>query len=710
MASNSVERIAPGRVALRLALSVRPLALVLWSATVSVDKPSIVVKGSSAGWRICPECGVRLQVRRCPKCKATSVPALLLEGGSVSEPEVGMILGDQYELLEKLGEGGMGKVYRATQLSMDREVAVKIISREISSDLDSIRRFQREAKVTSRLSHPHSIRVFDFGITDEGLFYLAMELLRGRELLEEIIRLGRLPLDRALDIAIQTLTALLEAHEQGIIHRDLKPTNIFLLDVAGEVDYVKVMDFGIAKASFAEEYQKVTQTGMIVGTPKYMSPEQARGLGADARSDIYAVGIMLYEMLVGEAPFEHDSPVQVLLMHISEPTPRLAKSRPELQSLERVQAMVDRLVAKEPGDRPANVAYAASELQALRDSLVGGRQRRPTAIEGDVTAEADVVQLPAAAVELQAEENLAPTSPNEAVREGQIDTAPFAMPAAAAATWGSGPDVLDVDLPEGLKARDGDRATFVGVAIPVPVVPGEEADETEDERQTQAFSVVPSRPEVKAAVMPVRVDENKTPIVLTSQVVPDSAEAKTVALDLDRINAATWRGDDEVRPAVVAPQPARPARWPYVVGGLLLLVAIGAGGVFVANSRAAAVAVPAAVPAGPKMPGVEASAPVPVPAVQPAAPTQPDVSSPADAGPAANGAADAGSEVGAAGLKADAAGQKADVAGLKADAGPSDIAPAVSPQAVAPPRAKKTTKKRRRRRSSAKKRSPYLMD
>lgn len=680
----------------------------LGSAAVSVDKPSIVVKGSSAGWRVCPECGARLQDRRCPKCKVTSVPALLLEGGSLTEPEVGMILGDQYELLEKLGEGGMGKVFRATQLSMDREVAVKIISREISSDLDSIRRFQREAKVTSRLSHPHSIRVFDFGITDEGLFYLAMELLRGRELLEEIIHRGRLPLERALDIAIQTLNALLEAHEQGIIHRDLKPTNIFLLDVAGAADYVKVMDFGIAKASFAKEYQKVTQTGMIVGTPKYMSPEQARGFGADPRSDIYAVGIMLHEMLTGAAPFEHDSPVQVLLMHISEQTPRLADLCPDMRAVDRVQAMVDRLIAKEPDDRPASVAYAASELQALLDSLAGPRPRRPTVVPGDVTVESDAVQVPdAAPVAVVFDEKLAPTAPTEAVREGQIDTAPFAFPAATAD--GSAAGVAGVQLPDGLAARDGDRATMVGMAIPVPVEPG---SEDEDERQTQAFSVVPAKAELDAAV--VAADAIKTPIVVTPPVVVDSSNAETVALDLDRINEATWRGDDEFKPVALPPEPARPARWPYVVGALLLLVVVGAGGLFVANSRASAAstaAVGAQAPASPRAMNPTAAPPAGTVVAEPVAGMALSV----DAAQATGARADAGS---AEAVPVDAGG------GAAADAGSSGAAPAAhsdarpaadaltKPASTAKSKRAKRRKKKRpeRRRSKSKKRSPYLMD
>ena len=762
---------------------VRATASVLSSAAVSGDKPSVVVKGTGAAWRICPECGTRLMARRCPSCKTTSVPALLLEGGSVAEPVVGMILGDQYELLELLGEGGMGKVFRANQLSMDREIAVKIISREISSDLDSIRRFQREAKVTSRLSDPHSIRVFDFGITDEGLFYLAMELLRGRELLDEIVGLGHLSVDRSLDIAIQTLTALQEAHEQGIVHRDLKPTNVFLRGTSSEPDFVKVMDFGIAKASFAEEYQRVTQTGMIVGTPKYMSPEQARGFGADARSDIYAVGIMLHEMIVGEAPFEHESPVQVLLMHISEPLPRLAELRPGIRSVERVQAMVDRLVAKEPDDRPANVVYAVSELQALRDSLSGSRSRKATQVEGDVTAEADVVQIAAQAAALQPEpdaEDLAPTGPSEAVREGQIDTAPFAVPAAAKAA-GGGVKAADDALPAGFAARTGDRATLPGVAVPVPEESGgqHEPELDDDERLTQAFSVVtargegdepavaaPAPPEVEqqpradepakaeeqpraeqqsaagdpeasasepdgvasavpdsvaaavpavegtdqavakpifraSAVRPLPGEhENRT--MLLSLPVTDANSAETVAIDVDRINAAT---EDRVKvPPPEAQVVVKPSRWPYVVGALLLLVLLGAATILVLDARKAGA--PALLPA--------AASPAVVPAAAGPAVEDKDAGPAADAGSSEDEAivaADGGGDASEA-VMADAHdAHKPDAQASPHDAGVAGGAADVAQTAAKAKKRKRKRKRRKRRRPGKRKiRSPYLMD
>lgn len=355
--------------------------------------PTTADASTSAPSRICPECEKQTDQRRCSECRTTTIPALLLEGGVVVGPQVGMVLADQYEMRELLGEGGMGKVFRGVQLSMDRPVAIKVISREISADLASIRRFTREARVTSRLGHPHSIRVFDFGITDEGLFYLVMELLQGYELSAVLDARGKLTLRRSLEICIQTLHALEEAHQLGIVHRDLKPTNLFLLRVAGERDFVKVMDYGIAKSSFNAELARVTQTGMIVGTPTYMSPEQARGMTIDGRSDIYAVGVMLYEMLTGMPPFDDESPVRVLLMHVTQPAPRLADLRPDLPCLEETQKLLDRLMAKDQDGRPRTAEKAALMLQRLLDQVPRTAEDTPDEdnIEGQATVEADVV-------------------------------------------------------------------------------------------------------------------------------------------------------------------------------------------------------------------------------------------------------------------------------------------------------------------------------
>ena len=644
----------------------------LSSAAVSDDRPSIVVKGE--GWRICPECGVRLQARRCPKCKTTSVPALLLEGGSVAEPTVGMVLSDQYELQEQLGEGGMGKVYKAMQLSMDREVAVKIISREISSDLDSIRRFQREAKVTSRLSHPHSIRVFDFGISDEGLFYLAMELLRGKELAVEILDRGALQLVRALDLSLQVLHALQEAHGLGIVHRDLKPTNIFLRDIVGEGDFVKVMDFGIAKASFAEEYQRVTQTGTIVGTPKYMAPEQARGLQADARSDIYAMGIILHEMLTGRAPFEHESPVQVLLKHTMEPLPRLAELRPDLVDVRRVQSLIDLLCAKDPAHRPSTVAEAATEIQALRDSLgQSPRQDDEPGVDA-LTIQADVVP--------------SVTPPYLALPEGddrrggpaadEVETGPVDLPDAV--SQAESPTRVDdgLELPGGFAERSGDRATFVGVAIPVPQAPEDvEPVEEEDERATVAFSTsavqqrvassaepaaatpeeptpeepapepepiaeavkkTPPKPAIvvdpqrirplpivsvkEAALAAVDAEaaalahESKT-VVLDVPAALDMASRETVAIDVAKVNAASQDTVVERAPTSTSHQRSR---WPFAVAALLLIVAVGgavAYGSMGDSDSGPAVERPSAVETDPATPAATPSpAPDPPPVAQ----------------------------------------------------------------------------------------------
>ena len=316
--------------------------------------------------RICPQCEERLVDKRCPNCKVTTINASVLDPTDAPDPNIGRILLDQYEIAARLGVGGMGTVYRGLQLSVQRPVAIKLISRELARDIAAIKRFQREALLTSKLTHPNSIRLFEFGVTEDGCPFLVMELLEGRELAAEITEAGAMPVGRAVGIALQVLRSLREAHSVGIVHRDLKPANIFLRRVEGEGDTVKVMDFGIATGGGSNT--KVTKTGMVIGTPAYMSPEQAGAGKIDARSDLYALGIILFEMLTGRVPFESETPVSVLLMQLQTPAPPIGELRVDLAGDAKVQHVLDRLLAKLPDDRPAN----AQEAIALLETLVPG--------------------------------------------------------------------------------------------------------------------------------------------------------------------------------------------------------------------------------------------------------------------------------------------------------------------------------------------------
>ena len=195
-------------------------------------------------------------------------------GQTPADPYLDRVLGNQYRIESVLGEGGMGTVYRGVQLSVDRPVAIKLISQSISGSPEHVQRFRREAEAMSKLEHPSIVRLYDFGLTDDGLLYLVMELLRGRELSHELITHGAMVPERALRLCLRILNALRRPHELGIIHRDLKPQNIFLTDIDGDPDFVKIMDFGLARLH--DNDAQLTRAGEVMGTPAYMAPEQRR--------------------------------------------------------------------------------------------------------------------------------------------------------------------------------------------------------------------------------------------------------------------------------------------------------------------------------------------------------------------------------------------------------------------------------------------------
>jgi predicted Ser/Thr protein kinase len=243
-----------------------------------------------------------------------------------NDPLVGKVLADRFEILSRIGEGGTGVVYKAKQITVDRTVAIKVLGAHVSSDPSWVKRFHNEARAAARLDHPNTVRLIDFGETKEGLLFIAMEFLHGRALSDEIVRLGKLPVQRALRILSQVCLSLQEAHGQGIIHRDIKPDNVFLVEMKGGGDFVKVLDFSVAKM---EDNAQQTRAGTVFGTPAYMSPEQARGVKLTPHSDIYACGIVAYEMLTGKPPFEAALPMEVVMMHLRQkPAPLVGFPEP----------------------------------------------------------------------------------------------------------------------------------------------------------------------------------------------------------------------------------------------------------------------------------------------------------------------------------------------------------------------------------------------
>ncbi|MBI5501661.1 MAG: serine/threonine protein kinase, partial [Deltaproteobacteria bacterium] len=269
----------------------------------------------------------------------------------------GLVLGDKYRLTRPLGSGGMGYVWEAEHLRLGRTVAVKLLRPELVSDPAALARFQQEATAAARIGSPHIVDVLDVGATPGGAPFLVMEKLRGRSLAELRREQPVLPFARAAGIARQILAALEAAHAAGIVHRDLKPDNVFLEDQGDGRDHVKILDFGIAKAMDDPKVAHLTRTGMLVGTPRYMSPEQATGRrGIDGRTDVWSVGVLLYECLAGRLPHEAPDLAGTLGKIIGEPAASVRTFRPEIDPA--LDAAVLRALAKDPAQRfPTAAAF-----------------------------------------------------------------------------------------------------------------------------------------------------------------------------------------------------------------------------------------------------------------------------------------------------------------------------------------------------------------
>jgi Flp pilus assembly protein TadD len=287
-----------------------------------------------------------------------------------ADPLVGQRVADgRYQVLSVLGRGGMGTVYRARQYPLDRIVVLKLIHRELASDPAIVARFEREMRVTAAIDHPHTVRVYDFGDI-AGQPFLAMELVAGKTVRELLDGEGAFSTARLVPVAVGVAKALGAAHAAGIIHRDLKPDNVMLVDHYGERDFVKVLDFGIARPLDRDQGFQTT-AGMLLGTPAYMSPEHGLGGVIDARSDLYALGVMLYEMACGQLPFAESSVTALLVAHASAPPPPLAPRVPSLPPA--LESLIMRLLAKSPDDRPP-------DAQAVVEALAPFHAGRPSAL------------------------------------------------------------------------------------------------------------------------------------------------------------------------------------------------------------------------------------------------------------------------------------------------------------------------------------------
>jgi serine/threonine-protein kinase len=303
----------------------------------------------------------------CPTCQNPLDDALRVcpvDGTALgpADPLIGRVLGDRYRVLAQIGEGGMGTVYRVEHVVLGRKMAVKVLRPEYSTDDDLVRRFQREAVAASRIGQENIVDVTDFGRTREGNLYFVMEELEGRSLANVIHAEGPVPFDRAALILAQVCRALAAAHSHGIVHRDLKPDNVLVMRRADGSDFVKVVDFGISKSP-GEGEERLTRAGTIIGTPEYMSPEQGAAASIDHRADVYAFGILAYEVLTGTVPFQGETSVATLIEHQTRPPEPPSRRRPGIPA--EFEQLILKALEKKPPNRQQSMVEVAEDLSRV---------------------------------------------------------------------------------------------------------------------------------------------------------------------------------------------------------------------------------------------------------------------------------------------------------------------------------------------------------
>jgi serine/threonine protein kinase len=308
--------------------------------------------------------------------------------GGEADPRIGTLLADRYRIDELVGEGGMGKVYSAEHVLMRKRLAVKVLRRELTCVADVVARFEREAMAAANIDHPNVAAATDFGKLPDGAVFLVLEFVSGHGLRDEIAR-GPFGVERALHVARQIAAALSAAHLQGIVHRDLKPENVMLVEKGGDPDFVKVLDFGIAKVPVADSDEAakkagnpLTKAGMVFGTPEYMAPEQALGQNVDGRADLYALGVILFEMLAGVRPFTSQSSVGILGQQLSKPAPTFAERAPGVAVPPGAEQITHKLLARDSAERYQTAADLARAIDELLAPLPGQGVYRFTLADG----------------------------------------------------------------------------------------------------------------------------------------------------------------------------------------------------------------------------------------------------------------------------------------------------------------------------------------
>jgi len=440
------------------------------------------------GARFCAKCGALL-----PTAPADATDSL-----------IGQIVGGRYRVTQLLGEGGMGRVYLAEQQmgTHVRKVAVKTLQAQYAQDAQVLARFHRECGTVSELEHPNTIQFFDFGQTPDGQLYIAMEFVQGQSL-SAALQTGPMRPERVLKIMAQICGSLEEAHGRGVVHRDLKPDNVILTTRAGQADFVKVLDFGIAKRSEAKDQaqeQKLTQQGMVLGTPPYMSPEQFSGKELDARSDIYSLGVMAYEMLTARLPFEADTPWQWATAHMTAaplPFESIAKATGIPQSMKKA---ILRSLSKDRNDRQPDVRHFYEDLasggagQATAPAMVEAHPGAAHPAAGGGTAAMPATTAPAGAGSNPA---LSPPVVAHATPGGQAFPAP---PPNRAADKGGGKGLII-----------GLAATAGVLAIAAVVILAREMRPKEDIAVTSPITAATVPPTAAPTVAPPPLDKPPEP-------------------------------------------------------------------------------------------------------------------------------------------------------------------------------------------------------
>ena len=310
------------------------------------------------------------------------------------DPMPGRVIAGNFRIEKLIGAGAMGNVYKAEQLSLGKQVAIKVLHQHLVTDEKLVARFKREAKSASLLNHPNSIQIIDSGEDSDGTLYIAMELLTGRDLAQVIRDDFPLPLRRVGRIMQQVLSALDEAHAHGIVHRDLKPSNIMLIQRRGEQDFVKVCDFGIAKATLGDSDEDraamLTIQGLVCGTPEYMSPEQARAEPLDGRADLYSAAVILFQLMTGDIPFRAESPMGIISRHLSEPPTPPSRRRPDLDIPRAIDDIVVRGMEKNRELRfPTAIAFRDA-IDVMLNATIGPMTPLPPSVRAAMPTARDI--------------------------------------------------------------------------------------------------------------------------------------------------------------------------------------------------------------------------------------------------------------------------------------------------------------------------------